>query len=217
MIKTFAKSLLFLILLANVAVVPLAQANAHEEQPQEQAQDKQAPKKGKEPKDVECADLGNPDQTINLVITVLEETIGAPSSKATDTNVISCFRITKCTKEEGCKPKYGELDDGCSPVAYNEKTQEGTICDRVQAYIAKSGAGLLFAYIGTIYRWAAGTIGIVCVLFLVVGGVQITIAGDNQGIIDDAKQRIIQSIAGLVILLLSAIILYTVNPNFFTL
>lgn len=229
MIKTLAKTFLFLILLANVAVIPLAHAQDTQPPPQDtspaQQQDKKTPKKGKELSDVNCDDLSKPDQTINLVITILEETIGAPSVEKKDettkekkdktTKIITCFRETKCTEFSKGEPKIcikseSKYTESCTPS--EEKT-----CSRVQVFIAKSGAGLLYAYIGTIYRWAAGTIGIVCVLFLVVGGVQISIAGDNQGMVDSAKERITQSIAGLVLLLLSAIILYTINPNFFVL
>lgn len=81
--------------------------------------------------------------------------------------------------------------------------------------MAKSGTALLYGYIGFIYRWAAGTIGMVCVGMLVYYGTRIAAAGDNAGVIDEAKQHIMQSLGGLILLFLSAVILYTINPNFF--
>jgi threonine/homoserine/homoserine lactone efflux protein len=72
-------------------------------------------------------------------------------------------------------------------------------------------------YIGIIYRWAAGVIGIVSVIYLVWGGFMITAAQDDTEAINKAKEKIMQSIAGLILLFLSAVILYTINPNFFTL
>jgi hypothetical protein len=90
-------------------------------------------------------------------------------------------------------------------------------CQRVQVFFAQSGAQLLYTYVGRIYVWAAGTIGIVAVFFLVLGGLEITTAGGDGGKIEKAKERIMQSLSGLVLLFLSALLLYTINPNFFTL
>lgn len=87
-------------------------------------------------------------------------------------------------------------------------------CRMVQVIEAGSGSGLIKAYTGLIYKWAAGTVGIVAVLVIVVSGIQI-ITSDVSGDVDSAKNRIGQSLIGLAILFLSAVILYTVNPNFF--
>lgn len=87
-------------------------------------------------------------------------------------------------------------------------------CRRVQIIEADSGSGLIQQYVGTIYKWAASTIGIVAVLVIVVSGIEM-IGSDISGDIDAAKSRIGQSLIGLAILFLSAVILYTINPNFF--
>ena len=58
--------------------------------------------------------------------------------------------------------------------------------------------------------------GIIAVLVIVVSGIQISIdQGSGEGV-TAAKNRITQSLAGLVILFLSALILYSINPTFFT-
>jgi hypothetical protein len=100
------------------------------------------------------------------------------------------------------------LGNGCPDGVKN--------CALVQIIFGDSGTGILQTYIAILYRWAAGLVGIVAVLVIVVSGIQISIdqgGGEQMG---DAKNRIIQSLAALAILFLSALILYTVNPTFFT-
>jgi|WetSurMetagenome_2_1015567.scaffolds.fasta_scaffold118474_3 hypothetical protein len=170
---------------------------------------------------VSCDILNDPAQSKDWVITILEEEIGGATSTAdVSSPIIICFRETTCnvTKDsktnEDVRTCTSTYKSDCVPGGNPGDSQ--TLCQRVQVILAKSGAALLYSYIGLIYRWAAGTIGVVSVLYMVWGGVQISAAGDNAGKIDEAKQKIFQSIAGLILLFLSAVILYTINPNFFT-
>ncbi|GEM_PF-2512545 len=94
-----------------------------------------------------------------------------------------------------------------------EKTYTCSIQERIEG---TSGSGLLANYIGAIYKWAAGIVGIVAVLIMVASGIQISAAGGDSAKLDSAKNRILQSIIGLAILFLSGLILYTINPTFFT-
>jgi hypothetical protein len=190
--KIIHKVVLLAIILANFALIPLANAQT-------------------------CTDLNQPDKIDKWIVTILEEQIGSPKGTTAsesfggDTTIVNCLRCA-----EKCKGNASGTDTLCPTYKALSDIPADAICQRVQVFFSKSGAGLMYAYIGLVYKWAAGVIGIVCVLFLVLGGVQIAAAGDNTGKIDEAKQRIIQSIAGLVLLFLSAIILYTINPNFFT-
>lgn len=170
-----------------------------------------------------CADFNSPapgatDKTAGYIITVIEEAIGTPSTTDVGT-AYNCFRETTTTVETGTDAATGastsktkensEFKDSCTP-------SDTVTCKRVQIFVAQSGAELLYSYLGRIYKWAAGTIGIVAVLYLVWGGVEMSTAQGDQGKYEKAKERITQSLAGLVILFLSALILYTINPNFFT-
>ncbi len=109
------------------------------------------------------------------------------------------------------------IDAGCN----NDNSKESTSLNDVPALSCtiseridgKSGTDLLARYVGAIYRWAAGVIGIISVLVIVISGIQITV--DTSGL-EKAKERIMQSLMGLVLLFLSALILYTINPTFFT-
>ncbi len=151
-----------------------------------------------------CDDFNHPDKTQGYIITVLEEQIGQTNSSSG--NVKNCFRQT--TTDSTTNQTTTTYTITCNP--------DSATCQRVQIFFTKSGAELLYTYVGTIYKWAAGTIGIVTVLLLVWGGIEISTAGGDQGKTEKAKERIIQSLAGLVLLFLSALILYTINPNFFT-
>lgn len=155
---------------------------------------------------ISCEELNDPKKTKDWIITVLEEQFtGKDKSdtfKDTEMAVKDCLRVTDIAKSSS---QYKSL--GACPADAK--------CQRVQVLMAKSGTALLYGYIGFIYRWAAGTIGMVCVGMLVYYGTRIAAAGDNAGVIDEAKQHIMQSLGGLILLFLSAVILYTINPNFF--
>ncbi len=154
-----------------------------------------------------CDTLNHLDKVKGQIVTIIEEPIGKPD--ATDPyTVLNCFRETACKKIDNknqCLPSY---KDTCS-------YDPSVICQPIQAYFSSSGAGLIYAYIGNIYRWAATVVGIASVFYMVVGGIQIATARGESGVIDEAKGRILQSIAGLVLLFLSGLFLYTLNPNFF--
>ena len=50
---------------------------------------------------------------------------------------------------------------------------------------------------------------------MVYSGIEISMAAEDSAKVDAAKARIMQSIAGLVLLFLSGLVLYTINPSFF--
>ena len=92
---------------------------------------------------------------------------------------------------------------------------EYTICEMVQVYVADGGTNLLYFYIGQIYRYFAWFGGILAVLIMIVAGFMQATAGDNTEQVNKAKTLLARCITGLVVLFLSAAILYIVNPNFF--
>lgn len=196
--KRISLALASIILLANLAIAPFASAA------ETLTCDNLNPKTGDQPNE-------GYEKVKKMVVTINEEEIGS-DEKVGEMQALYCFRQTDCTKEKGCNSLFVA---SCTPKTTDNDNY--TACQRVQVLYAPTGADLLYGYIGLIYRYAAGTIGIVSVLFLVWGGVMIATAGDNTGRIEEAKQKIYQSIAGLILLFLSAAILYTINPNFFTL
>lgn len=88
-------------------------------------------------------------------------------------------------------------------------------CERRQWIIASSGTGLISVFVKQAYIWGTGFVGLSAVIAIVWSGIQISVSGVS-GDITQAKERIIQAISGLVLLFLSGLILYTINPTFFT-
>ena len=147
----------------------------------------------------ECIDVDKDQQSLFIII---EE----PISYDTDEFTINCFRICDLAISKG--KRICKLDKTCSA------TPEQT-CQRVQVLKSKTGTNLVYNYVGMIYKWAAGTIGIVAVGAIVFNGIYLITSGGDSARMETAKGRIFQSILGLVVLFLSGLLLYTINPTFF--
>ena len=141
---------------------------------------------------------------------ILEEEISTEKTK----DSIPCFRVCSEKIEDNIEHRICEIKTQCEKPTGTKKDAKFT-CQRIQVIKATSGAGLIYTYVGMIYKWAAGTIGIVAVFTLVYCGIGIMSSAGNSGAIDKYKERIMQSLLGLVVLFLSGLILYTINPNFF--
>ena len=168
----------------------------------------------------------------NNIIAVVEEPMETELTNTEQTKVRTCTRNTFCLvrKEKGemeCVTYLNATKDGdkyspfCSTQAQdyikaNPESKGSLYCQPIQVFLSSTGTDLLFVYISTIYKWAASVIGIIAVLVIVISGIQISAAAGEQQAVTNAKNRIIQTLGGLALLFLSAIILYTINPNFFT-
>jgi len=151
----------------------------------------------------EGSNAGQPEQPGELEGKVLEFYTNA---KGGGTNLINAG----CNNDNTTQEIPGLVKS--TPFDENN-TYTCTIYERITG---KSGSDLLGKYISALYRWAAGIVGIVAVLTMVYSGIQISMAGGDTAKLDSAKNRIMQSIIGLAILFLSGLILYTINPGFFT-
>lgn len=118
--------------------------------------------------------------------------------------------------KETCNADNGRAKIGDIPMATPFDQNPTFSCSIVERITGKSGTDLFGRYISALYRWAASVVGIVAVLIMVYSGIQITIAGPDEAKITEAKDRIMQSLIGIAILFLSGVILYTINPGFFT-
>lgn len=110
-------------------------------------------------------------------------------------------------------PDFGKSPEFGPDAGPDKDTYSCSIYERISG---ASGSDIFGRYVSALYRWAAGIVGIVAVLTMVYSGIQISMAGGDTAKLDSAKNRIMQSIIGLVILFLSGLILYTINPGFFT-
>jgi len=148
-----------------------------------------------------CADVTG--DRLNLFV-IMEEAI----SFQEDDNSRICYRVCDLKIDEG--KRICDIRNDCIGVDPAKQT-----CQRVQVLKGKTGVDLIYNYVGMIYKWAAGTIGIITVFTMVYNGILIMSAGGDSAKIEQAKGRITQSLVGLVILFLSGLILYTINPTFF--
>ena len=71
----------------------------------------------------------------------------------------------------------------------------------------------IIKYIQAIYGWALGVVGILAVVMMMIGGLIWTTAGGSATHIATAKQYIGGAISGLVLLLVSYLLLETINPE----
>lgn len=167
----------------------------------------------------------------NNIIAVVEEPLETELTETDQKTVRTCTRNTFCVeREEGKEMKCvtylnaTKSGDDYKPFCSDDAQKHieanpgkaSLYCQPVQVFLSSTGTDLLFIYISTIYRWAASVIGIIAVLVVVISGIQISAAAGDQQAVTNAKNRIIQSLGGLALLFLSAIILYTINPTFFT-
>lgn len=109
--------------------------------------------------------------------------------------------------------KNGQLyDSEGNPVAYCVELQETVFFQETVS--GNSGIDLVSNYIYLLYQYGASVIGILCVLVIVVSGIQLSMAG-AIGSADSAKERIWAAVFSLLLLFASGLILKTVNPGFF--
>ena len=77
------------------------------------------------------------------------------------------------------------------------------------------GLGVMNFYLGLLYPWLIGMGAGMAVLMATWGGLQIIMAGKDPSKAIAGKDRLIMSIAGLILILASATIMHALNPTFF--
>lgn len=97
---------------------------------------------------------------------------------------------------------------------YADCEKVATDCTKRVWVIGTSGGDLLKLTVKYLYGWATGVIGIIAVVTIVYNGVKISMSGIS-GDVSAAKDKILQAVTAIVILFLSGLILYTINPTFF--
>ena len=77
------------------------------------------------------------------------------------------------------------------------------------------GSGFFLNYLGYVVTWATSLLGMVCVGVFIFSGFQIMANFGNTEMVTQAKDRILATIFGLILLITSALLLHTINPGFF--
>lgn len=151
-------------------------------------------------------------------IVELSESLPGTDSVVGGSFLINAYKGICCTASKGDEgPKqctdyayvYTESPSACA------KHSEEDDCRPIQLLVSTSGINLLKFYVLQVYVWGASIVGIIAVLVIVVSGIQIAVSGGEEQL-TSARTRIIQSLSGLALLFLSGLILYTINPTFFT-
>ena len=124
----------------------------------------------------------------------------------------SC-RLRFCTYNNG-KDTWEKEQCNKYCITFQESIPMGN--KEIKSISGNSGTDLAMNYVSMIYKFGASILGIIAVLIIVVSGVQIITGGVDDGAISAAKNRILQALLSLVMLFSSALILRTINPDFFT-
>lgn len=155
------------------------------------------------------------------VITEISEVIAPETSLASNSKnkIINVF-VGSCCLVQSTDKTTGEFLN-CEDVRTFYTTDFAQCnanfqnCERRQWVISDSGAGLIQVFVKQIYTWGAGIVGMIAVMTIILNGIKISASGVS-GDITESKNKIFQAIAGIVLLFLSSLILYTVNPQFFS-
>lgn len=148
-----------------------------------------------------------------FIITILEEPFGKEDESKPDYKTRNCCRVTY-VEPESKTTKVELIDDACGDLCSNNKDIKS--CETVMVILSKGGTTMIEGYISTIYTWAAGLVGLIAVTVIIISGIQIAMSGGDTQAVESGKNRILKSLSGLAVLFLSGLILYTINPNFFT-
>lgn len=146
------------------------------------------------------------------VITEITEIIGDDTS-VDDNRIVTLYKGTCCVTTNKLKGNCVETSYVYAKD-YTKCTGTAINCQKIQWIIGSSGAGILKVYVKQLYGWAAGTIGFIVVVTIIINGIRISVSGVS-GDITTAKDNILKAISALVLLFLSGLLLYTINPAFF--
>ncbi len=169
-------------------------------------------------RNIKCID--DKDDT-KYIVTFIEEPLSLKEKKTDDFEQRICYRHFFQYKLNNKWQNESELSramcDNDSYLAYlAEEVPSATYsCKPILVLLSKGGTTLLYNYIGMLYRWGVSMAGIIAVLVMVISGIQISVAGGESEAVTNAKKRIFKSLAGIAVLILSGVILYTINPDFF--
>ncbi len=136
----------------------------------------------------------------------LEEPIGGKENY--DLYVVTC---EERNGKEGCT--YKLWSGGYVPSTDRGPIQALLTFEADKAY--QGPFGLLYNYLGLIYKYMSGLIVGIAVLFVVIGGIQMTTSYGDTAKFDEGKKRIINALIGIVLWFTASLILYTINPTFF--
>jgi hypothetical protein len=161
------------------------------------------------------------------VVTEITEVI-APDVTIEDGEVLTVYAGLCCLFGEKSSDKSGVAQCHDTRTLYTTDSSEGAgdgyskctsapavNCEKRQWVIGSSGIAVVKVMVKQIFTFAAVSVGTICVGTLIFQGIRISVSGVS-GDISEAKNKILQALSGLVLLFLSGLFLYAINPGFFS-
>ncbi|MFC1729801.1 pilin [candidate division KSB1 bacterium] len=201
MVKDLTKKIIVAILLA-FFILPVFYFSALADAPASERLAKSPAECGSQPADPNnAADYVPPRNCV-----FIEEPIGGKVGY--DLYTVSCFIINS---KDACQ----YLLWGGGQVLSNERGPIQAILSYEEGKEYQGPFGLLYNYLGLIYSYMSGLIVGIAVLYVVVGGIQMTTSAGDTEAFGKGKARIVKSIVGIILWFTASLILYTINPTFF--
>lgn len=94
------------------------------------------------------------------------------------------------------------------PILPAEKT--------IDVSVSQGSFGIMQQYVKMIYKYMLAAGSIIGILAIMYSGIQMILSAGESGPTGEAKKLIMSSIKGMAIMYLIGLILYVINPNFFT-
>lgn len=159
------------------------------------------------------------DCTSQVVTEITEVITQAKPSTAEGDKIVDLYHGICCAAYDkttcyDTRDYYTDTYESCVAIASATGSTAGPNCELRQWLIASTGMGLLKLYVKQIFAFGAFAVGAVALATIILNGVRISVAGVS-GDISEAKQKITQALSGIVLLFFAALILYTINPDFF--
>ncbi len=126
---------------------------------------------------------------------------------------VNCFLPDECTSQNGelSKTQPGECKQGmfyCYPDP--SKAAKAPLQVRIGDYDLSGDMG---EYVSVLYQWLIGIATTIAIVFLMVSGLRWSFGGLSAEQIGAAKKTIANALVGLILLLSTYLILFTVNPH----
>lgn len=153
------------------------------------------------------------------VITEVSEIVTQVNPASNGDEIVQVYQGYCCLLYTGSachemRTYYTDSLKACQSVENVSGVLPTSSCTPRQWLIASTAMGLFKLYVKQLFTFGSFIVGVVAVGTIIINGVRISVAGVS-GDISDAKQKIMQSLSGIVLLFLSALILYAINPDFF--
>jgi len=102
---------------------------------------------------------------------------------------------------------------GSAPQTVNAASPQKPICDGIEIALginncgdSDTNIGSVWTIVGTAVNWILVAVGIVCVIFIIFGGIRYATSGGDAEKVKKAKNTLLYAIIGLAIALLAAVI-----------